>query len=105
MYLYIVFFFLFFYSPSNIQFSTQVIFLINFCLKENLDFPLSLSFQSRLRQKTQEKIDERLKKKSDRIKKYKQDQLKTQQKDATVDSGLISNDVYSNSENPFKTSG
>jgi hypothetical protein len=40
-------------------------------LKE-IDFPLSLSFRSRLRQKTQEKIEEKHKKRVEKIKKEKQ---------------------------------
>ena len=39
---------------------------------KEIDFPLSLSFRSRLRQKTQEKIEEKHKKRVEKIKKEKQ---------------------------------
>jgi uncharacterized protein YcbK (DUF882 family) len=58
------------------------------------DFPLSLSFQSRLRQKTQEKIEEKQKKKIEKNKKYKQREL--DQMNSPY------NDAY---ENQIRTSG
>jgi hypothetical protein len=58
------------------------------------DFPLSLSFQSRLRQKTQEKIEEKQRKKSDRLK----------QKHKQYSSEASTEHAHLQSDNPIKIS-